>query len=616
MATFRKLLKRCHLEFKLMLKKLIAQLSLFMSALMLTLAPPILAQAASLNPPPANAVFQLHVKAHDPNTLLLTWQIKPGFFLYRDRIRLTASNQDLIELADIKLPAAQTKINRLNETVLIYRKHLKLPISLVALHPGETIINIHYQGCADDGFCYPPESRAIKLSINPKLALTHAELITTMLIPPKTSSTSNSTPESAFTHHHWPITLFIFLGLGLLLSFTPCVLPMIPVLSGILVGHGENLSTRKAFLLSLTYVLSMSLTYAAIGATVSLMGENFQVLLQTPWAIGLFSLLFVALALSMFGAYDLKLPQSWQAKFANVSYHQATGHYLGVAVMGCLSTLILSPCVTAPLIGALAYIAQTGNIVLGTASLFFLGFGMGIPLLLVGASLGRWLPHAGNWMNTVKSLFGIMLLGIAIYLLSRVISPFITMLLWSSLLVFSGITLGAFRRATSHITRLGRGIGIMLLAYGLLILFGASHGNTNPLKPLIISHAHTEPHAHTHVVTTLDVTEKAIAQAAQHHQPVMLDFYADWCTACKSLEVTTRHDAKIQEALKHILVLKIDLTANNHESRALLHKFDVVAPPTFVFFDALGQEKPELRLVGDVSASALQNNLQALKTGS
>ncbi|MDF1827471.1 MAG: protein-disulfide reductase DsbD [Legionellaceae bacterium] len=580
--------------------------------LILSLILPITAEAASLNPPPAHTVFQVDVKAYDPNTLLLTWQIKPGFFLYRDRIRIAASNHDLIELADIKLPSAQTKTNRLNQTILIYRKKLKLPINLVALHAGETMINIDYQGCADDGFCYPPESRAVKLSINPKLALTHAELIDPAPPPPnKTTSTS-----SAFTQHHWPITLLIFLGLGLLLSFTPCVLPMIPVLSGILVGHGKNLSTRKAFLLSLTYVLSMSLTYAAIGAAVTLMGENFQVLLQTPWAIGLFSLLFVMLALSMFGAYDLKLPQSWQAKLANVSYHQATGHYLGAAAMGCLSTLILSPCVTAPLIGALAYIAQTGNIILGTASLFFLGLGMGLPLLLVGASLGRWLPHAGHWMNTVKSIFGIMLLGIAIYLLSRVISPFIIMLLWSSLLVFSGITLGAFRRATSHVTRLSRGIGIMLLAYGLLILFGASHGNTNPLKPLILSHTHTDSRTHTHILTTLEATEQALGQAAQQHQPVMLDFYADWCTACKSIEANTLRNPKIQEALKNTVLLKLDLTANNHESRALLHKFDVVAPPTFVFFDASGRERPELRLVGDISASALQKNLHALKTGS
>lgn len=580
----------------------------FFLLVILTLLLPITASATSFNPPPANTVFQLHVKAHDPNTLLLTWDIKPGFFLYRDRISLDQPSNALIEFANIKLPSASTKTNSLNQTIPIYREHLKLPLGLVAQNPGETIITIHYQGCADDGFCYPPESRAIKLSINPKLALTHAELIS--LNQPKTISS----PDSPFANHTWPITLLIFLGLGLLLSFTPCVLPMIPVLSGILVGHGKDLSTRKAFLLSLTYVLSMSLTYAAIGAAVTLMGENFQVLLQTPWAITLFSLLFVVLAFSMFGAYDLKLPVSWQAKLANVSYHQATGHYLGAAAMGCLSTLILSPCVTAPLIGALAYIAQTGNILLGTASLFFLGLGMGLPLLLVGASLGRWLPHAGNWMNTVKTIFGIMLLGIAIYLMSRLISPFITMLFWASLLVFSGITLGALRTATSHLARLGRCIGIILLTYGLLILFGASQGSINPLKPLILSHTHITQRS-SRVITTLEEAEQALEKASKQHQAVMLDFYADWCTACKSIEATTLRDPEVQEALQNILVLKIDLTANNHESRALLHEFKVIAPPTFIFINELGKECPALRLVGDISVSALQTNIEALKAG-
>lgn len=567
---------------------------------------PTTTSATSLNPPPASAVFQLQVQAHDPNTLLLTWEIKPGFFLYRDRISLAQSNNAFVDLADIKLPSALAKTNALNQTILIYRKRLKLPLGLVALHPGETIININYQGCADDGFCYPPESRAIKLSINTKLALTHAELI------PSAKHQTTSTANTPFVNHDWPITLLIFLGLGLLLAFTPCVLPMIPVLSGILVGHGKNLSTRKAFLLSLVYVVSMSLTYAALGAAVTLMGENFQVLLQTPWAISLFSLLFVVLALSMFGAYDLKLPTSWQAKLAHVSYNQATGHYLGAAAMGCLSTLILSPCVTAPLIGALAYIAQTGNILLGTASLFFLGLGMGLPLLLVGTSLGRWLPHAGNWMNTVKSMFGIMLIGVAIYLMSRILLPFIIMLLWASLLVFTGITLGAFRKTTSKLTRLSRGMGIILLAYGLFILFGASQGSTNPLKPLILSNTPIT-HVASRVITTLEEAEQALEEAAKQHQPVMLDFYADWCTTCKSIEASTLRAPEVEEALQNTVLLKIDLTANNHESRALLHKFNVIAPPTFLFMDALGQERSELRLVGDASVLALQTNLKALK---
>ena len=535
-------------------------------------------------PPPEHAVFKLTVQEHDPNTFLLEWDIKPGYFLYHDRINLTKSTDDLVDLARFNLPEAKTKIDGLGHTILVYRNHLHIPVGVIGLQPGEALLNLHYQGCADDGFCYPPESRTIKLTINTSLSLTNASLITPAKLKTKTKKQATkeqplSLFNTHFTDHHWLTTLLIFLGLGILLSLTPCVLPMIPVLSGILVGHGKNLSTKKAFFLSLSYVLSMALTYALIGAVVASMGQNLQLLLQSPWSITLFSILFVILALAMFDAYELRLPTSWQAKLANVSYQNATGHYLGAALMGCLSTLILSPCVTAPLIGALAYIAQTGNILLGTAALFFLGLGMGLPLLLIGASLGRWLPHAGNWMNTVKILFGLMLLAVAIYLISRLISPFITMLLWAGLLIFSGLTLGAFRSAASSLNRLIRGLGIGLLVYGILILIGTSLGNINPFKPLA---SLTLPHTPTHhqapkVITTLDELEQTLTQAAKKHQPVMLDFYADWCTACKVLESTTLRDPKLHAAFDNILLIKVDLTANNPESRALLHEFNIVA---------------------------------------
>jgi thioredoxin:protein disulfide reductase len=568
-------------------------------------------------PPPASAVFKLTVKEHDPNTFLLEWRMKPGYFLYHDRINMMKTTEGLIDLARFNLPKAEEKIDGLGHTILVYRNHLRIPVGIVGLQPGEALLTLHYQGCADDGFCYPPQSATIKLTINTQLSLTNASLIT-----PSKLKTKKIIPEKHpeafinihFTDHHWVTTLLIFLGLGILLSLTPCVLPMIPVLSGILVGHGKKLSTKKAFFLSLSYVLSMSLTYALIGALVASMGQNLQVILQSPWSISLFSLLFVILALSMFDAYELRLPTSWQAKLANMSYQNATGHYLGAALMGCLSTLILSPCVTAPLIGALAYIAQTGNILLGTAALFFLGLGMGLPLLLIGASLGRWLPHAGHWMNTVKMLFGLMLLAVAIYLMSRLVSPFITMLLWAGLFVFSGLTLGALRAATSSLTRLTRGLGIILLVYGILILIGASLGNTDPLKPLASLTSASSPTEHQamQVATTLDELEQKLAQAAKNHQPVMLDFYADWCTACKVLESTTLRDPKLREAFDGLLLIKVDLTANHAESRALLHEFNVVAPPTFIFFDASGDERPALRLVGDVSVQDFLTSLHAI----
>ncbi|MDF1677272.1 MAG: protein-disulfide reductase DsbD [Legionellaceae bacterium] len=564
-------------------------------------------------PPPAHSAFKLEVKAHDPNTFVLEWRIKPGYFLYRDRLQLTQEKRDFLELAPLKLPKSTTKVDGLGETVHIYRGKLRIPVSIVGLHSGEDVLNLKYQGCADDGFCYPPEFAAIKLTIDTQLALTHVTLIP----PSKFKETKPALPDapvidSHFSKHHWLVTLFIFLGLGLLLAFTPCVLPMIPVLSGILVGHGDNLSTRKAFLLSLSYVLSMSFTYAAIGAVVALMGHNLQLLLQSPWAITTFSILFVLLALSMFGAYELRLPTAWQARLAKTSYQQARGHYLGAAIMGCLSTLILSPCVTAPLIGALSYIAQTGNVVLGTAALFFLGLGMGLPLLLVGASLGRVLPKAGDWMNTIKKLFGIMLLAVAVYLMSRLLSAFAVMLLWAGLLIFSGLMLGALKKTSSTLMRFTRGVGILCLVYGILIVIGASAGNTNPLQPLIRSDRHEVAQSHSITVTTMAALETALKQSASQNQPAVLDFYADWCTACKVIESSTLHNTDVLNALQHVQLIKVDLTANNHESRALLHEFNVVAPPTFIFIDATGHERENLRLVGEVAVPVFLNHLQIL----
>ncbi len=551
-------------------------------------------------PPPAHAVFKLQVKAYNPNTFFLEYDIKPGYFLYRDRLHLTQTNTHFLDLTPLKFPDANTKIDGLGHTISIYRHKLRIPVHLIGLSPGETILNLRYQGCSDDGFCYPPENTSIKLTINTELALTQVALIA----PPKIKTATpnpNNTNQSAFAGHHWIMTLFIFLGLGLLLSLTPCVLPMIPVLSGILVGHGKDLSTRKAFFLSLSYVLSMSLTYAAIGAVVALMGHNLQVLLQSPVALISFSLVFVLLALSMFDIYQLKLPASWQAKLAGMSYQQAGGHYLGAALMGCLSTLILSPCVTAPLIGALGYIAQTGNIALGTAALFFLGLGMGVPLLLIGASLGRWLPHAGHWMNGIKKVFGLMLLAVAIYLISRLLPAFIIMLLWAGLLIFSGLVF----------VRTIRSLGIILLLYGILILIGASLGNTNPLKPLTQqAKAHQ---IHTKIVKNMHELETLLQAAQQKKQAVLLDFYADWCTSCQVIESKMLAHPQILEAIKQMQFIKVDLTANTHESRALLHEFNVIAPPTFIFIDASSHEREALRLVGDVSISNLLDHLKKLK---
>ncbi len=580
--------------------------------LFLLLLFPLLNRAAP--PPPADEVFQLAAQAIDGNTLALNWTIKDGFFLYKKRIKLTELPDSNFHLGEIHFPSALKYKTAHGKTSSVYRENLKLTLPILGEQPGEALLNIYYQGCSDHGFCYPPMTQQIKVTIDNHLALTHVNLENTASPVAITPPSEGETFDHLFTERSWAIIIFSFFGFGLLLSFTPCILPMIPVLSGIIVGHGKDLSTRKAFLLSLSYVLSMSFTYAIIGAIIALMGNNLQLLMQSPWAIALFSVLFILLALSMFGFYQLRLPIAWQAKLAHVTRSQNGGHYLSSALMGSLSILILSPCVTAPLIGALGYIAQTGNVALGSVALFFLSLGMGTPLLLIGTSAGKLLPRVGAWMNTVKNFFGVMLLAVAIYLLGRILPPTLIMGLWSGLLIFSGIYMGALTRAETPHDKFCQGLGIILLGYGLLVLIGASLGNSNPLQPLApLKQANHRPDDMI-VVKTLAEVQQAMKDAKG--RPVMLDFYADWCASCKVMARTTLLNPEVHTALTNFTILKVDLTENNKESKAILNQFKVVAPPTFLFFDTEGRELNQQRLVGEVSATAFYAVLKsALQTG-
>lgn len=575
--------------------------------LLILLLPAMLSHAMPL---PADQVFQIRTKQTAPDALIVEWDIKPGYFLYKDRIRFDSSS-DLFSIGTVSFPQPQSKTDHQGRTYYVYRNKLSLSFPVLAEHPGEGILNVHFQGCADDGFCYPPESRAIKLGVNSNLTLStvNLESPSTQTTPPTVADESLVNPK--IMKAHWFMTILSFFGLGLLLSFTPCILPMVPVLSGIIVGHGESLSTRKAFLLSLSYVLSMAVTYSIVGATVALLGSNLQIIMQAPWIIVLFSLLFVVLALSMFGFFELKLPLSWQVKLAGTSHRQSNGHYLGAAIMGCLSTLILSPCITAPLIGVLGYIAQTGNVFSGTVTLFFLGLGMGTPLLLIGTSAGKWLPAAGLWMNTVKGFFGIMLLAVAIYLLSRLLPGPVVMALWAVLLVFSGIYSGALQSAHNRHDKFRQGAGILMLLYGLLLLIGASMGNTNPLQPLAYSHTYSAA-ASSQPIAVKTLAEINQALNAVDQTPVLLDFYADWCASCKIMEATVLSDSRVQEALQKFRVLRVNITENNAEDKKIMQHFRVIAPPTFLFFDRQGQEIAAHRLVGEVSEDNFLARLKAL----
>ena len=562
------------------------------------------------NPPPANAVFQLTARAADPNSFILQWNIKEGFFLYNDRIKLTKKSDSDFNLGTIIYPAALEKTNNQGHTFQIYRHQITLLVPVLGKTPGESLLKVTFQGCSDDGFCYPPQHKNIRLTFNTKLALSQVNIENQA--PLASNENIETELEKLFSSNNWAMIILSFFGFGLLLAFTPCVLPMIPVLSGIIIGHGHHLSTRKAFLLSLSYVLSMSITYSVIGAIIAFMGNNLQVIMQSPWAIGLFSLMFVLLALSMFDVYELRLPVSLQNKIARVTRSQHGGHYLSAAIMGCLSILILSPCVTAPLIGVLGYIAHEGSISLGILSLFFLGLGMGTPLLLIGTSAGKFLPRAGQWMNKVKSFFGVLMLAVAVYLLGRLLPAVVTMALWACLLIFSGIYSGAFSKANSTLEKFNQGAGLILLCYGLLILIGASQGHENPLLPLK-STEKTIDSLQKITATTLLQAQIALNDAKMAGKLVLVDFYADWCASCKVISSTTLRDQRITTALEKFTVLVVDLSENNAESQKLLNYFNVVAPPTFLFFDAQGVERDALRITGEVMVNGLLEKLRDLR---
>jgi thiol:disulfide interchange protein DsbD len=399
------------------------------------------------------------------------------------------------------------------------------------------------------------------------------------------------------------VGVFFLIGLGL--AFTPCVFPMIPILSGIITGQGSSITTRKAFTLSLAYVLAMALTYTAAGVFAALAGENLQAMLQNPVALTVFALVFVALALSMFGFYDLQLPSSLQSKLTEISNRQKGGSVAGAAVMGLLSALIVGPCVAPPLAGALIYIGQTGDAVLGGLALFAMSMGMGAPLIAIGTSAGKLLPRAGAWMDTVKAVFGVTMLGVAIYLLERVISPVASMFLWGALLIVSAIYMGALSQlpeGASGWRKLWKGLGVVLLVYGALFLVGVAADGKNTLQPLrglaVGGGSAAEAKVPFRPVKTIADLDRELASAKAAGKPVMLDFYADWCVYCIQMERDTFPDPVVQQAFDQMILLKADVTANDEADKALQRHIGIPAPPAMIFWDDEGNELRHLRLLG------------------
>jgi thiol:disulfide interchange protein DsbD len=533
--------------------------------------------------------FRFSARVVEGPALDVRFAIAPGYYLYRDRLRFAAEG-DGVQLGAPQFPPALPHKDDFFGETPIYRDRVSVRVPVRG--EGRFDLKVTSQGCADVGVCYVPmESRA------------------TLQIP--TSSTNPQAPQlsiyasdldiARLLEGNFALALGGFLLLGLLLAFTPCMLPMIPILSGIIAGEGKSLNKSRALALSLTYVLSMAATYAVAGVAAAYVGSLIAAYLQNVWVLGAFAALFVVLALSMFGFYELALPGFLHHRLHATHGRLRGGRIASVAAMGVLSAVIVSPCVSAPLAGTLLQISRSGDVVLGGAALFSLALGMGLPLVVVGVSEGALLPRAGAWMLGVRKFFGVLLLAVALWILSPVLPAMAEMLGWAALLIGSAMFLRAIDPlppAAPGWPRAWKGVGVIALVAGIALLVGALAGSRDPLQPLagLVGGAAPKqaptPWKRIRSVAELDQALKSAGK------PVMLDFYADWCVSCKEMEKFTLSDPRVRAELDEILLLQADVTAANEADRELLRRFSLFGPPGIIFFDAAGREIPGLRVIG------------------
>ena len=577
---------------------------------------------------PAEEAFQFSASVIDGGQVRLAWQIAPGTYLYQDKLKAAVEGGGAT-LLPLTLPPPKIKHDTIRPDgefgdVAVYVESFEVVGQLQRSGPAASEITIvaDYQGCAERGICYPPQKTRVKLQL-PAIA---PGAVLMASAQPASTTPGESAPVAeqdriAAMLQRGSVWLIVgsFFGIGLLLAFTPCVFPMVPILSGIIAGQGRHITARKAFVLSLVYVLAMALTYTVAGVLAGLFGENLQAAFQNPWIIGVFAAVFVALAMSMFGFYELQLPSALQSRLSEISNRQAGGNLIGVAIMGLLSALIVGPCVAPPLAGALIYIGQTGDAVLGGLALFALSLGMGAPLVAIGTSAGKFLPRAGAWMDAVKAVFGVLMLAVAISLLERVIPEALAMLLWGALLIVSGVFLGAFQHLPIEATgwrKLWKGSGVILVVYGALMLVGAAAGGRDTLQPLrgVVLAGPGGGAAAQHVsfkrIKTIADLDRELAAATAAGKPVMLDFYADWCVYCKQMEKYTFSDPAVQSLLAEAVLLQADVTANDEADKALLAHIGIPAPPAMVFYGTDGTERRSSRLLGFMGAKEFTGHVR------
>jgi len=569
---------------------------------------------------PADQAFKFSSKIDKDNVINLHWDIEPHYYLYKKQFRFSLNGNAVLGEAvfdregDIKDDPNFGRVEIFHDKV-----DVSIPVS--AQQAGQIELDVRYQGCAEAGLCYPPKTVTAHFDIGAKAAANDSTGSPSNAADNGSASLATAAPENDLSTAGGIVSLLqsastfkvviILLGLGFLLCFTPCVLPMVPILSSIIVGHGEEMSGRKGFMMSLAYVIGMSSTYAVVGLLVGLSGAPIQTYLQIPAVLWSFAALFGLLSLAMFGFYELQLPAFLRDKLNDANMKQKGGSFAGVMMMGVLSALLASPCVSVPLVGILLFISTTGDALLGFIGLFAVGFGMGIPLLAVGATGGSMLPKAGAWMDQVKALFGVALLAVAAWMVKHLVGdamPFV----WGTLLVLAGIYLGALDVAANTSRKLFKGMGIAVLAAGvgmILVGTGIARGVAAPAVPG--AEQAQSAGLQFKKVRSLTELEAQLAQARASGQTAMVDYYADWCTACLEMEHSTFKDAGVKARLSNSLLIQADLT-NNDEADALLKRAGLFGPPGILFFDRAGNELKDKKLVGGLGPQPFLKHLETL----
>lgn len=566
---------------------------------------------------PVDKAFKVQARMPDAQTVVVRFTPAEGYYLYREKITFAVDAAAQGGIDSSKLPRGEMKKDLNFGDTEVFHQAFQATLRLKKPAEGAFALTVGYQGCSEKGLCYPPEKKVYSLAFaGTAAAAAPAAAVPGPVAPVATATTlaDDSRIASLLGGGNFLLIIASFLGFGLLLSLTPCMWPMIPILSGIIAGQGERLTRRRGLALSATYVLGMALAYAIAGVAAGVTGTLLSSALQNPWVLGGFALVFVVLSLSMFGFYELQLPTALQSKLSTTSNRLKGGTLTGVFLMGALSAVIVGPCVAAPLAGALLYISQSRDMVLGGSALFAMALGMGLPLLIIGASAGAFLPKAGAWMQAVKNIFGVLLLAAAIWILSPVVPNVVHMLLWAALLIVSAIYLRAIDALPPNaggFQKLWKGVGVIALVSGIALLVGAASGGRDILRPLSGLGVGAGAPSHTQFVRigSLAELDAAVAGAGR---PVMLDFYADWCVSCKEMERFTFSDEGVRQKLGGMLLLQADVTANNANDKALLSHFGLFGPPGIIFFDRQGKELKETRVIGFQSADRFAAVLESV----